>query len=311
MKKAIILSADGNELANQLWNYASIYAYTVERGYKIVNPSFFEYGEYFTMPAPNWFFRIIFYLPFKNYTKRKTAFRRKLWRKLYSWLIYFSMKISADRMLSYSNKKNLPFYLPPTESPQAELSRLEHGEQNIYFNGWLFRNPIGLEKYRVDVLKYFKPREDIETEVHKQINNLRVRFKNIVGVHVRQGDYVNWRGGAYFIAQPRVREILNEYSTVLGLNTLETCFVITSDGPINTSLFAGLNILVSTGNAVNDLFLLSLTDTVVGSNSTFGAFASYYGNIPFVVMQSTEVEWSYYLNKKNYFENKYSTFVHY
>ena len=31
IKKIVILQTSGNELANQLWNYASIYAYTLER----------------------------------------------------------------------------------------------------------------------------------------------------------------------------------------------------------------------------------------------------------------------------------------
>ncbi len=67
MKKAIIVNAAGNELTNQLWNFASIYAYAHERGYDVLNPSFFEYGEYFMMrAAPSPLMRALFFVPFRN-----------------------------------------------------------------------------------------------------------------------------------------------------------------------------------------------------------------------------------------------------
>ena len=76
MKKIVIIRSAGNELANQLWNYASVYAYALERKVSLENPAFFEYGEYFAMRAPSIFFKLFFFLPFKNYTKRKFSFKR-------------------------------------------------------------------------------------------------------------------------------------------------------------------------------------------------------------------------------------------
>ena len=84
-----------------------------------------------------------------------------------------------------------------------------------------------------------------------------------------------------------------------------------SDGPIEDGIFSGLNYIASKNNAVTDLFLLASTDTIIGSNSTFGAFASYYGNIPFIVMQKDSVDWEYYKDRNKYFENKYAAFVQY
>src|SRR6185436_5554957 len=96
MKKIIIIRTSGNELANQLWNYASIYAYSLEKNLEIFNPSFFEYGEYFRMKSwTNTLFRILFFKPFKNYTKRKFALKRRVWRKMYTW--YSNIIISIHK----------------------------------------------------------------------------------------------------------------------------------------------------------------------------------------------------------------------
>ncbi len=310
MKKLVILRATGNELSNQLWNYASVYSYTLERKCRLENPSFFEYGNYFRIPAPNLFVKLFFFLPFTNYTKRKNSFMRRLWRKSYEYYVKIITTDYEESILSSDNSKNNPYYLPPTHEDK-ELSALEKSFDTIYFDGWLFRNPIGLQKYMEEILTYFRPRQDIENGITAQIQKLRGEFKHIVGVHIRQGDYQTWRGGAYFVPQARVRDILDEYLRATNNSAPETCFVITSDGPVDTSLFGGLHIFVSMENAVHDLFLLSATDTIIGSNSTFGAFASYYGDIPHIIMTNETINWGYYTDKKSYFENKYCTMVHY
>ncbi|MHB8660316.1 MAG: alpha-1,2-fucosyltransferase [Minisyncoccota bacterium] len=310
MRKIVILRATGGELSNQLWNYTSVYAYCLERGYSIQNPSFFEYGNYFTMRAPNLFFRLFFFLPFTDYTERKQSFKRRLWRKLYEYYAQTLIFLHTDSVIVSDNRSNRPFYLPPT-SEIPGVSILEKSAGVIYLDGWLFRNPAGLQKYRKEILEYFKPRYDIVQEVRTRMQKLRGEFKHVIGVHIRQGDYQVWRGGAYFIPQARVREILDEYLKIASYAASETCFVITSDGPVETSLFTGLNIWVSKGSGAHDVFLLSSADAVIGSNSTFGAFASYYGNIPFIVMQKEGVNWKYYADKWKYFENKYCTMVHF
>ncbi len=311
MKKVVILRAAGNELANQLWNYASIYAYTLERGYALENPSFFEYGEYFKIPVPNLIFKILFFLPFKNYTKRKKVFRRKVWRKLYLWYTNIVIWLHRDRLISYASATNEPYYLPPTKESSEKLRKIEQSEGNIYMDGWLFRNSIGLEKHHIKVREYFRPRADIERRVMQKVQELRKNYQRVIGIHVRQGDYQVWRGGVYFIDQKRVREIIEEHFSKFEGPREKTCFVITSDGPIDEKYFSGLNVVINNNNAVTDLFLLASTDTIIGSDSTFGAFASYYGNIPFIVMQKETMDWDYYRHQTTFFENKYSTVVHY
>lgn len=310
MKKVIILKTTGGELANQLWNYASIYAYCLERGSTLENPAFYEYGNYFTVPTSSLFLKLFFFRSFTNYTKRKQSFKRRLWRKFYGMYVQAIISTHKDAILVSDNKENNPLYLPPT-SEDTRIVELEMKKDTIYFDGWLFRNPIGLQKYRKEILKYLKPREDIEKAVETQLQKLRGAYKNIIGIHIRQGDYKTWRGGAYFIPQIRVREILDEYLKISRRNSAETCFVFTSDGLVDESIFEGLHTFISSKNAVHDLFLLAKTDTIIGSDSTFGAFASYYGNIPFIVMKKETLDWGQYKDRKEYFENPASTFVYY
>ena len=311
MKKIVILQTSGNDLANQLWNYISVYAYAKEKNFLLENPAFFEYGNYFTMREENPIFRFFFFNPFTDYTKRKTAFRRKIWRKLFFWYVRISFYFLEKSFFSYKNSENKPYYLPPTETSFGQLQELETKNENIYLDSWLFRNPIGIEKYRKEIKEYFKPRKDIEILVSSLAKEWRNKYKTLIGVHIRQGDYCEWRGGIYFINPNRVREIIDEYLSIFKKNKDEILFIITSDGSVDGKIFEGLHFTVSKENAVTDLFLLASTDAIIGSNSTFGAFASYLGNIPLIIMQNTPISWEYYSDKTKYFENEYCTMVHY
>jgi len=311
MKKIIILQTSGNELANQLWNYASVFAYTKEKGYDLENPAFFEYGNFFTMRAAHGWFKTFFFTPFTDYTKRKTALRRRIWRKLFFWYARLVFKREKANLIAYNNTKNEPYYLPPTKEPSERLAELETQNGNIFLNSWLFRNPVGLRKYRREIQAYFRPRKDIEDIVVAQIEKRRKTHGIVIGIHIRQGDYLTWKNGAFFVDQSRAREIIDEYLSFIKKDKEDAFFIITSDGPIDQKIFEGLSYVISRNNAVTDLFLLSSTDAVIGSNSTFGAFAAYYGNTPFIVMQNTPMDWEYYGGKEEFFENKYSTVVHY
>ncbi len=308
MKKAVIIEHGGGELANQLWNYASIYAYTLETGFKLENPSFYEYGSMFQIRR-GYVADMLLYSPFRAYRGRRNKLLPKTWRKLYKFWAKFVYARHPNSVISSVNSNNQVYYLPPTQMATEDLKRLEI-EGQIYFSGWLFRNPRGLEKYRNEIVEYFKPIEKIKTEVDAFVAQAR-KFKHVVGVHIRQGDYKEFKNGAYWIEQTRVREILDEYLKFSGKTKEEVCFVITSDGKIRTEFFTGLNILISPLSAIHDLFVLSRTDIVLGSDSSFGDFASYLGNIPHIIFKRESVDWNYYFGKNTFFENKYCTMVQY
>jgi hypothetical protein len=80
---------------------------------------------------------------------------------------------------------------------------------------------------------------------------------------------------------------------------------VCSDESVDKEKFMGINFVVSDKGAVEDLFILASCDVILGSDSTFGGFASYWGNIPHIVFKQNKIDWVYYENKTQYFENKY------
>lgn len=316
MKKVIILKTNDGELANQLWNYASVYAYCLERGYTLRNYAFYEYGSYFNIPVGSWFFKTFFFQPLAGNTKRKWSGQKRLWRLGYRIVAKIILLARAARAIVIKNdsQENQPLdriYLPPTTEPSANLKKLEQTQGDILLRGWLFRNPVGLEKYRQEIRTYFQPNPTIQKSVADFISPLKTGYRHLIGVHLRQGDYKKWRGGQYFIDERRMQEVLQEYLRETGLNPSEVCFIIASDEKIDASIFAGLNIKTTSSGMVEDLFILASTEAIIGSDSTFGDFAAYYANIPHIIATKAPVDWSYYRGKIAFFQNKYCSWVHY
>jgi hypothetical protein len=321
MKKNIIIlkSYPGARLANQLWNFISIYAYCLEKGYSCRNFCFFEekkhkdknnlithdnYYDYFNIPLS---------IPVKLFLAVHLILA-KICKKirLYDRLVYFIEKTRREKIL-YSGEQDT-FYLPPSaNSSQSQFKQLAEVEPHskIYLSGWLFRNPDGLMKYRQQIIAYFQPRKEIQKKINSFTAELKSKYKWLVGVHIRQGDYKGkFYGGKLYFNEKEVSALLKEYLKNFQKDENQTCFIICSDEAVDLNYFTGLNVIKSDFNAAEDLFLLAAADIIIGSNSTFGAFASYYGNLPFIVFEKN-INWGYYQDKKYYFENKKCTTAHF
>ena len=294
MKKIIIIKHGGGELANQLWNYASVYSYAKEQNAELINDSFYEYGNYF----PNLHqerVKIIdryFFKAFTGNTQRRSSMKKKLYRLVYG--IYASI-------ICLVNTKNVI----KSRVPYLLTHGMLEGFNRIYLDGWLFRNPRGLKRHRNEIIKHFEPTQEIISSVNNFVQAIRKKYDHVVGVHIRQGDYEIWHGGKYFINLYVVKAILNEYLVKQYQQHKRICFIISSDEYVDQEIFKGLDCVITEKNMIEDLFILSKTDVIIGSNSTFGAFASYYGNIPHIVMQNGPMDWNYYEDKCNFFESKY------
>ena len=195
MKKIIILKDNGGRLANQLWVFASVYSYCLKKKYDCSNYAFFRYQKYFDIYSGN----IIFDLFFRFHTWHKN-YRLS---KALNYLYYKIIKIISSKNIILDH--NVEFDLPPSLNDNIEQKQIidfvdNSKKEKFYFVGWLFRNPEGLIKYHNEIKKYFRPKEKYYSEIFKLKNQLKEKYKLIVGVHIRQGDYTTWQGGKFFLA---------------------------------------------------------------------------------------------------------------
>lgn len=291
-KKIIVLENNAGRMANQLWHFASMYAYCLEKGYVCENWAFFRYVHYFNFSIKNKIVDLIFVRFFKLHKSIK------LTKALY---ILFSKIVQKLFRKKIVRDNNVVFFLPPTpnmkEEQKEKLRLIDKLDLTWYFCGWLFRNPDGQKKYHAQIQEYFKPREPWGNMVQNFITNLKNKYKLVVGVHIRQGDYRTWEGGQYYFTCAEVRTILNNFIlNYRNLRVADTVFVICSDEKIDEKYFAGLNFVFGPGSEITDLYTLAATDLIIGSTSTYGSWAAYYGEKPFIKFSRDKIDWTV-LNK--------------
>jgi hypothetical protein len=273
MKKIIILENNNGRLANQLWQYAHIYAYCLENKYSLENRAFFRYKHYFETPKPKGLSRIFF---FNKICKLRVT-------RIFYILIY-------SKVIKFLNRKkvidatNTTFTLPPSKQTDFEKEILEKIEtskhKEIYFCGWKFRTQDGIRKYHNEITDLLRPKSVYLEKITNIIKPLRNKNKKIIGVHIRHGDYKIWKNGKYYFSFKEVREILDSYIKTQE-NPEEIVFIICSDDEIDTEIFEGLNYIKGLGTEIEDLYTLAETDAILGSHSTYSKWAAYYGNIEF------------------------------
>ena len=267
MKKLVIVKPGCREFGNELLNHMSIYAYGLEAGAQVVNRS--AYGH--------------------------SGLQRGL-HALYAR--YIGYRYGACALRAW----RAPIFLPPTKPLPIANSC-----DTIYFFGWVFRNPLGLQKYRKQLLKTFTP-EPLQEKIKQIIAPWKGRL--LIGIHVRKEDFKGFREGEFLVSLERVQEIVNEYVQEKNISPKNVLLVITSDLEVPAGAFDGFSTYMSYGNTQMNLFLLSKCSVVLGTNTTFSNLAAWFGNIPHIVTTNEPIDWTYYRTHEEYFENKYVTFAY-
>lgn len=201
-----------------------------------------------------------------------------------------------------SQSQDIVSFLPPS----TEIDPFINNSDHTYFYGWLFRNPKGIVKFQKEIREFFTPKDRYKIKVTNQVSELRKKYEHIVGVHVRLGDCVNEfiDNDRIAYSEDEVLKILKEYVVFSGIKVENICFIICSDGALSEITFNGFNVIITHNNPVEDIWILSLTDKIVGADSSFAITASLFGNIPFIVFKRG-IDWDYYKDKNTFFVNKY------
>ncbi|MCX6784715.1 MAG: alpha-1,2-fucosyltransferase [Candidatus Komeilibacteria bacterium] len=286
--KIIILKDNGGRLANQLWLYSYVYSYCLEKKYQFENYAFFRYQHYFGLQTSD---KLINLLARLHLWHKKI----KVSKLLYNFYAAIIQILFSRQLIKDGGRE---FFLPPTPTSvvaqQQSLAIIDSAKnKTFFFCGWLFNNEVGQKKYYNEIKDKLRPAEVYYSKILNLKTELLKKYKLLVGVHIRQGDYKTWQGGKFFYSEAEVAGLLKDFLKELkGFEPKEVVFVVCTDGLIDEVAFMGLNIVKGPGSEITDLYMLAETDLIIGSTSTYGAWAAYYGQIPFVQFSRQSIDWS-------------------
>lgn len=269
----LIPSEKSGQLANRIAILSHFIAFSLEYNVTVLCHIFDEYCDFFEGAQKG--------LKIKgkkiSHFMDSTTFKRRI-------LMFLFTKIS--RFMRKHHLSDLPF-AKNIHLKNDEERFLMNDSQNLalltskklfFLSGWLFRTEGLVKKHRDFIIEYFKPLEIYRDSAKNVILPLKNKFKAVVGIHIRRGDYKNFLGGKYFYELETYKNAMKHIAETFGSDS--TAFVVCSNEDINIDFFSGLNVVKGPGHFVADLHSLSLCDYIAGPPSTFSMWASFYGNKP-------------------------------
>ena len=100
----------------------------------------------------------------------------------------------------------------------------------------------------------------------------------LVGVHLRQGDYKNFVGGMMYFETREYTNLMQKTEEML--SGKKVAFLICSDVPQDPAEFQAFNWVSGSGHEAADMFSLAECNYLIGPQSTFTQWASWFGQVP-------------------------------
>lgn len=272
----VIIADKVGQLCNRLFQFSFFIANSMDNNYKVFNPGFDDYAEYFESTANNYYFGYnigIKITPFKVIDRIILRYSSNL-QSIFSTIINLDISNSdTNYELSNDTFKNIAI-------------------NNIVFaKGWLFKDHANLRKYRNELIKIFKPKCIYNEVAENTIMKLKEKFDYVIGVHIRRGDYKTWNDGKYYFSDEIYLRKMMQLQNEMELKNKSCCFFICSNETVNEAFYRkNINASIEQRHSIVDLYSLSNCDYIIGPPSTFNLWAAFYGNVPFLILEDENTD---------------------
>lgn len=185
-------------------------------------------------------------------------------------------KVTRLGSLTILNDQRGTYPLSPAQLAKAAGSGL------TLSGGWKFRDRDTLAKQIVPVREILGFKPEYVAAAEAKIHRLRRDASLLIAVHIRMGDYREFKGGKYFFSPEDYQRIAAQVVETSGCNPSDILLMPFSNEKLGwPPTLAGARVLTAGGTWWEDFLLLSFCDLIVGPPSTFSGSASLLGDVPF------------------------------
>jgi hypothetical protein len=274
-------------MANRLMLFAHFMALAAEQGHRLINFAFHSYSDLFETTRRD------IYCRFPADGRRSwmdiVPGVRPVLRKTRLCLRLASGASVLNERLPLFGKKVVTLLEHPGVNDLAgpEVQNAIRDARIVLARGWMFRSPTDwLQRHAEKIRAYFRPVAGFECAGNQAVERLRQNADVVVGVHIRHGDYREWKDGQFYFRVSRYVEWMRQLGAQLPGR--KVAYLVCSDEPRSESEFPGLSVGIGAGSALGDLQALSRCDYIFGPQSTFSQWASFYGNKPLQLLYGAD-----------------------
>jgi len=282
----LIVAESSGQLGNQIILFAHLIALAEEFGFSVTNPAFHAYRAHFSGA------RLGLIASYPNTSGGSVE-------------KYLTALVRPDQIHRTSNLtcRSLRRLLPASNLVVSHLSCQGHSPEfdidlssaenmailrrsalTLLF-GWRYRNYDLFLKHEDRIRDYFSFYD--QSAAQSLVCQFRQRVDNVIGIHVRRGDYAQFEGGKYYMD---LVDYVAAARHLAGQLQGRTGIVICSNEVQDLGAFDGLEAVRGPGSAIGDMQALSMCDYIIGVPSTFSRWASFIGRVPLAVIQQGELQ---------------------
>ncbi len=296
MLKWVVLSKRNAQLGNRLTMHAHLLAFCLEKGCIFLNPTLGEYADFFLGTRGR-------LLNQKDTSPRPKSLSNWQWRMAYACVRIMYQLTKISRLLPWFPIQSGKATRNPLDKGLLEfLEELEiKGGRLAFVSTWKIRNYALCAKHAEAIRRVFMPLPELKKKTDNKLKMLRSGVDLVLGVHIRHGDYRQHESGALFFSPKDYRRWMEEFATYFPGHKIG--FAICSDAKQSAADFLGLEFVFGPGNdnadaygnirhdpvksvIVEDNYMLSQCDYILGTVSTFCSWAAFWGNKPLLQVKS-------------------------
>ena len=298
MLKFVILAKRNGQMGNRLTMHSHLLACCLEKGCTFLNPTLGDYADFFSGTRGRLLIQ-------KDSFSDRTPSPRRIRSVIYLCVRILYQMSKFSRLLPWC-----PIHSSKaTRNPEGTgllkfLDQLEdRGGRLALVQIWKIREYNLCAKYADTIRSIFMPLPYLRQRADERLAQLRSRVDLVLGVHIRHGDYRKHRGGDLFFSPRQYRSWMVDFANALP--EFRVGFAICSDAKQKAEDFVGLDIIFGPGNdeasdygnkrtdfvkdsIVEDNYLLSQCDYILGTVSTFCSWAAFWGGKPLLQVCSID-----------------------
>lgn len=257
----MLFARDKSQMCNNLLQFAHVYAWGREHGRRTISMRFsYKYPYFHISHTDNVGF--LWYL--------------------------FAKYAAALRLLPTAS-----FKYQNCDHEALERKMLRH--KHIVVSGWHARFYDHFLKYRNEIVGLFEFNQNIRQKVEAYMMENEVCKDAVkpvrLGVHIRRGDYKEWRNGRYYYDDDTYLSFINAFLKCHQSEPI-IIYICGNDPHLDKECYihelSKVKVCFPEGNPAEDLCLLSECDYLLGAPSTFSLVASMYHDLPLCWMVSSD-----------------------
>lgn len=271
----IILAYKYGQLGNRLSYLKDFFALALEFEFSVLVLTFDEYADYFCGTNGG----IVCSFP--------KQFGQSVGKNLLSKFLRQILQIIGRIVNGLGYKKALYFPEPDTNGCHVFSGNGADMLKNkfvCFLSGWPCVPADIIEKHSEKIRNYFSLVDEHASRVKQTIDAANALGDFLVGIHIRQGDYRTWHNGVYYYETTVYLDLMRRVTQKhAGRHVV---FIVCSDEEQNWALFENFSFVTGPGDAVGDMYSLAGCDEIYGPQSSFSAWASFYGKVPLFGIQA-------------------------